>query len=610
MRLCYFLAFVLLASLVEAQMDTIQLSDVIVSDPRLKNQSNTQQVLVLNDSVITKNSNSLTDLLKFNSPIYFKENGLGMVSSPSFRGTTAQQTSVLWNGISINSKFLGQSDFNSGTGINYDEIAIKPGGGSVIYGSGAIGGSVHLNNNLEFRKGVEVDILAKYASFNTLGLAGKFSNSNDKVSYILSYARNSSDNDFEIESKKYINRNGQYWNNTLDGSLGYKLDTNNQLSIFLQAYQDQRHFAIVEEHASKTKYENQNFRGLLTWENRWNRLKSNFKLAYLNEDFKYFERLDEDFSSHGKLNSLIGKYDGTFKINQNLNTSFLAEYTMDKAQGDGNGIDDPQRNTLNLAVLMSHQLFDKLYYEAGIRTEFTEDYDSPLLYSFGLNYSPIKFYEAKFNISKNYRVPSFNDLYWQPGGNLELKAENSLQFELGQNISWKKNSLGVNLYYNEIHDMIRWVPMSGFIWSPMNTDEVISKGVEVFADLQKSFANHHLQLRGNYSYTISRNKATEKQLSYVPYHKANLAFTHAYKGLSWFLQGMYVGDVFSTTDESELFKIDKYQVWNAGINYEFGGTYRFNLGFKVNNLFNYYYQPLLYRPMPMRNYGLQLKINL
>lgn len=610
MRLCYFLAFVLLASLVEAQMDTIQLSDVIVSDPRLKNQSNTQQVLVLNDSVITKNSNSLTDLLKFNSPIYFKENGLGMVSSPSFRGTTAQQTSVLWNGISINSKFLGQSDFNSGTGINYDEIAIKPGGGSVIYGSGAIGGSVHLNNNLEFRKGVEVDILAKYASFNTLGLAGKFSNSNDKISYILSYARNSSDNDFEIESKKYINRNGQYWNNTLDGSLGYKLDTNNQLSIFLQAYQDQRHFAIVEEHASKTKYENQNFRGLLTWENRWNRLKSNFKLAYLNEDFKYFERLDEDFSSHGKLNSLIGKYDGTFKINQNLNTSFLAEYTMDKAQGDGNGIDDPQRNILNLAVLMSHQLFDKLYYEAGIRTEFTEDYDSPLLYSFGLNYSPIKFYEAKFNISKNYRVPSFNDLYWQPGGNLELKAENSLQFELGQNISWKKNSLGVNLYYNEIHDMIRWVPMSGFIWSPMNTDEVISKGVEVFADLQKSFANHHLQLRGNYSYTISRNKATEKQLSYVPYHKANLAFTHAYKGLSWFLQGMYVGDVFSTTDESELFKIDKYQVWNAGINYEFGGTYRFNLGFKVNNLFNYYYQPLLYRPMPMRNYGLQLKINL
>lgn len=610
MRLCYFLAFVLWTSLVEAQIDTIQLSDVIVSDPRLKNQSITQQVLVLNDSVITKNSNSLTDLLKFNSPIYFKENGLGMVSSPSFRGTTAQQTSVLWNGISINSKFLGQSDFNSGTGINYDEIAIKPGGGSVIYGSGAIGGSVHLNNNLEFRKGVGVDILAKYASFNTLGLSGKFSNSNDNISYILSYARNSSDNDFEIESKKYINRNGQYWNNTFDGSLGYKLDANNQFSLFLQAYQDERHFAIVEEHATKTKYENQNFRGLLSWQNRWNRLNSNFKLAYLNEDYKYYDRLDYDYVSHGKLNSIIGKYDGSFEINNQLNTSFLAEYTIDRANGDGNGIENPQRNTLNLALLMSHQLWDKLYYEAGIRSEFTEDYDSPLLYSFGLNYSPSNFYEAKFNISKNYRVPSFNDLYWQPGGNLDLKAENSLQFELGQNLKWKNNKLGVNVYYNEISDMIRWLPMSGSIWSPMNTDEVISKGFEVFSHLQKSIAYHHFQLNGNYSFTISRNKATKKQLSYVPYHKANLAFTHAYKDFSWFLQGMYIGDVFSTTDESELFKIDKHQVWNAGINYEFGINYRINLGFKVNNLFNYYYEPLLYRPMPMRNYGLQLKINL
>lgn len=610
MRIYYFLLFILIVSTVEAQMDTIHLSDVIVSDPRLKNQSKTQQVLILNDSVITKNSNSLTDLLNLNSSIYFKENGVGMVSSPSFRGTTAQQTSVLWNGISINSRFLGQSDFNSGTGINYDEIAIKPGGGSVIYGSGAIGGSVHLNNNLKFRKGLGVDLLAKYGSFNTLGLVGKFSNSNDRLSYNLSYARNSSDNDFEIESKNYINRNGQFWNNTFDGSLGYKLDARNQFSLFLQAYQDERHFAIVEEYATKTKYENQNFRGLLTWENRWNRLNSNFKLAYLNEDFKFYDRLEDNPTSHGKLNSFIGKYDGTYKINNQLNTSFLAEYTIDRANGDGNGIMNPQRNTLNLAFLMSHQLFNKLYYEAGIRTEFTEDYESPLLYSFGVNYSPSKFYEAKFNISKNYRVPSFNDLYWEPGGNLDLKAENSLQFELGQNFTWKKNTLGVNLYYNDISDMIRWVPMNGFVWSPMNTDEVISKGVEVYTHLQKSFANHHLQLNANYSYTVSRNKATEKQLSYVPYHKANVALTHAYKDFSWFLQGMYVGDVFSTTDESEMFKIDKYQVWNAGVNYEFGSNYRINLGFKVNNLFNYYYQPLLYRPMPLRNYGLQVKINL
>lgn len=33
---------------------------------------------------------------------------------------------------------------------DYNSISVKAGGGSVIYGSGAIGGTVHLNNDLVF----------------------------------------------------------------------------------------------------------------------------------------------------------------------------------------------------------------------------------------------------------------------------------------------------------------------------------------------------------------------------------------------------------------------------------------------------------------------------
>jgi iron complex outermembrane receptor protein len=54
-----------------------------------------------------KNSSNLSELLRFQSQVYIKENGRGAVSSPSFRGTTAQ-TAFVWNGININSNFLGQ----------------------------------------------------------------------------------------------------------------------------------------------------------------------------------------------------------------------------------------------------------------------------------------------------------------------------------------------------------------------------------------------------------------------------------------------------------------------------------------------------------------------
>ena len=162
------LLLLLLNYVVVAQVDTItRLQTVYVADNTLKKFSNSQRVFVLNDSIIAKNQLSLTSLLNFNSPIYFKENGLGMVSSPSFRGTTAQQTAVIWNGININSQLNGQTDFNVISTSNYNTIAVRSGGGSVIYGSSAIGGSVHLNNELEFKNQFKNEIQINFGSFKT-----------------------------------------------------------------------------------------------------------------------------------------------------------------------------------------------------------------------------------------------------------------------------------------------------------------------------------------------------------------------------------------------------------------------------------------------------------
>src|SRR5690606_18079838 len=97
--------------------------------------------------------------------IYFKENGYGMVSSPAFRGTTAQQTGVLWNGIKVNSALLGQTDFNSTSFKEYDNIVVKPGGGSILNGSGVIGGTIHLTTTPTFNKAIENKIHLNYGGF-------------------------------------------------------------------------------------------------------------------------------------------------------------------------------------------------------------------------------------------------------------------------------------------------------------------------------------------------------------------------------------------------------------------------------------------------------------
>ncbi|WP_458625918.1 TonB-dependent receptor [Winogradskyella sp. PC D3.3] len=106
-----------------------------------------------------------------------------MVSSPSFRGTNASQTAVIRNGISINSQLTGQTDFNTINTTNFKSVVIRSGGGSVQYGSGAIGGSIHLNNTLSFSPHFDNTVTLSYGSYDTKNLSYLSSYAKDKWSF-------------------------------------------------------------------------------------------------------------------------------------------------------------------------------------------------------------------------------------------------------------------------------------------------------------------------------------------------------------------------------------------------------------------------------------------
>ncbi|MFV0231755.1 Plug domain-containing protein [Empedobacter falsenii] len=154
----FFLCFNLIAGIAFAQTDTISLKPLIMNDVFLKNHYKSQSVIKLNDSILEQNPNQLTQVLQAQTPLYFKENGRGMVSSPSFRGTLASHTAVVWNGINVNSQTTGQTDFNLFTSNSFDGMIVKPGGGSIAYGTGAIGGTIHLLNKTEYNKGLNQKI--------------------------------------------------------------------------------------------------------------------------------------------------------------------------------------------------------------------------------------------------------------------------------------------------------------------------------------------------------------------------------------------------------------------------------------------------------------------
>lgn len=169
-------------------------------------------------------------------------------------------------------------------------------------------------------------------------------------------------------------------------------------------------------------------------------------------------------------------------------------------------------------------------------------------------------------MSKNFRFPSFNDLYWEPGGNINLKSETSVQADLNQEFSLNGFKLSITPYYIKIDNMIRWIPTAFGYWAASNTEKVESYGLESQLSYQKSFnENHSVKLIAGYAYTKSVDLETQKQLMYVPLHKFTSNVDYQYKFLNLFAQGMFNGLTYTTSDESKKYAIYPYFVMNAGV---------------------------------------------
>lgn len=591
----FFILFFGFCSILSAQKDSVQwLEEVQLSDVKLKQNSIGQLSEKLEDSVIEREEPLLTSLLKFNSPYFFRENGYGMVSSASVRGTGAAQTAVVWNGININSQFTGQTDFNTVNTRVFDEISLRPGGGGVVYGSGAIGGTVHLNNNLNFSGNTENKILASYGSFDTYqaGYSGKFSS--EKTSVNIDVSGISSDNDYQYPETDLKNENGDFYNVSLSAAIGQWLGRQHLLKFYSNYYQGERGFSGTMTTPSNSKYEDRNSRNLLEWKSFFGNLTSSLKLAWLGEEFKYYENRDTENFSFGNAKTGLIKYDLKYEFSENKNLEFIGDYTG--IDGKGSGISSASRKTTGFSVLWNHSL-QKFAYELTLRQEINDEYDSPLLFSAGGDYKFSELYSLRLNVSRNFRIPTFNDLFWQEGGNPDLKPETSLQGEVGNDLNFGNFELSLNAFYIDLSNLIRWVPDESGLWKPVNTEQAHNYGLEIFGKWKHQFENSVLSFNSGYSYTRAVDEQTGKQLIYTPYHKVNFSGAYNWKKLDIWFRSLYNGKIYTSSDNN--YELPGYFLGDIGAAYHISN---FSLQFQVQNLFDKNYQNMPSRPMPGRHF--------
>lgn len=580
-----------------AQTDTIQrLDTVVLNDSKLVHFSEGFKLQTLSDSLLDTHT-SLTDVLRFNTPIYFKENGYGMVSSPSFRGTNASQTAVIWNGIPINSALNGQTDFNTITPQASDAITVRSGGGSVPYGSGAIGGSIHLNNEMVFKDFSGTNLNLLYGSFGTAEgtfktkMASKTLFADVHVNFI------SSENDYEYIGTDQKNENGEFNRFNAGTDIGFKRK-NHLFTWNTNYFLGKRNFSNTLTAISRSRYEDVTTRNLFTWKATGKKYESTLKVAHLYEQYWYFANRETNDYDGGRAHTFMSDYAFDYKLQKDIKLSFNANYT--RIEGKGTNIGANTRNTLTAFVMLHHQVTDAFSYGASVRQSFLNDFDNPFLFSADASYKVANWYTIKANGSKNYRVPTFNDLYWNAGGNDALQPESSLQGELSNVFHFGKLQLEATGYYIDSNELIQWRPNASGVWMPENVSEVENYGGEFSATYKTRIKKHDFEIQANYAYTKAFNVEKQKQQLYVPFHKATGLFTYGFKHFRFEYQTYYNGKAFTTTDNKGSVKA--HSVANIRTSYTLGPkTNLITIGINANNIFNTYYENVAYRPMPNRN---------
>ncbi|MEQ8421069.1 MAG: TonB-dependent receptor [Arenibacter algicola] len=602
----FFIGLMAFAQVFGQRDGVIVLDEVILSDAKLLHFSKGTKVRVVNDSVQEKSGSSLTDLLRYNSNIYFKENGYGMVSSASFRGTNAQQTAVVWNGININSQLTGQTDFNTLIPGNYGDVVVRSGGGSVQYGSGAVGGAILLNDSFRFNDGWKNSLQTSYGSFNTSKLAFNTSLGKEKTSLQIGINHIASDNDYKYLGTDLRNENGAYDQLNINANVGFILSDQQILKVYHNTFNGDRDFSGTLTAPANENYRDLNHRSLIELSSFNERKIARLKVGHLYERYRYFPNNQREEFSFGQANTLLANYDYKYQLNK-ITLNGIIDFSSIWAKGTS--IENAQRSFVSGTFLFSHELSDKLNYGVNLRQEVVSDYQNPFLFSLNSSYKVAKNYIININGSKNHRVPTFNDLYWSgagASGNLEVLPETSWQVEIGQTIEVKNIALSLNAYSITTDNLIQWRPNTQGVWMAMNVQDVSQYGMELGFDWKRKWGNQELVWESEYAYTKSIDNTTKNQLLYVPEHMLRSNLAYQYKKLVAFYQFLYTGSVYTTTDNSD--SLSSYTVGNIGLDYHWPNIsgIKFILGLKVNNLFNKNYQNVAYRPMPNRNFQLQL----
>ncbi len=578
------------------------------------------------DSISIVESQNLSELIQQHSSVFIKDYGPSSLSSISFRGTGASHTQVQWNGVLLNSPMNGQVDFSLYPTIFFNQAELHHGAASLLDRNGALGGSVLLKNSQNFESKNTAFIKQSVGSFGAYKTELSTSFIQNKWLFETQLFYYTAQNDFEFKNISKKDSPIEQQKNAEMSQYGiqqgiYRQLKNGSFGGRIWLFDSDRNLApTITKDSANENQKDQSFRALLEYKQVKNKLSFTVTSGLIKDVLIY-----EDMSAkiYSKSNSYLA--DNLININYYLNNkiNIINNLNIRFETVESGGYSSTKQRTQG--SWMTGVVFNLGRVQLNVFNRFIalNNVFNPLAPCVGGKIQLLKKEQLylKANAGINYHYPSLNDLYWNPGGNPNLKPEKAQMIEAGfsytENTGNTELTLDVTGFYNYVSNWIIWLPTEFNYWSPTNLKEVENKGFEATFGLNTTFGKLTLKQNANYAQTASTNIKTNneldnsinKQLIYVPFHKFNYTLSAKYKNTSIYYNYSYTGMRFISTDNN--WYMPAYFIHNTSISQQIKlKKVMLTASFKANNLLNQDYQAMAYRAMPGRNFLFSISLGL
>ena len=613
-----------LQAIAGSTQDTLELKELLIQDSITPALQSGFTLHLKPDERRLGSDRSLSDYLSRMTSLRFKDYGPGLTSTPTFRSGDANHTQVIWNGFVLNSPMLGSVDFSNLPVSQFRSIDVYSGNSSNLYTNGALGGSVHINQSAEsnddgllleagggsfgnfggnFR--YQSEIKSK-KSKTSLSLTGELLQLNNRFRY---------KNTFLADNPRELMKNSQFSRANMSANLKTVFESSDIQLIYWYSGSDRQIPQPLNFYSNTSQNQKDYAHRVLMGFNK--KLKNdaifNAKIFYENNQNIYIDTVwgidnNNRFQTIQTQISYSQRLISRLKLNVRLNPNWTEASTDNYAKTH-------DALSVNGVVLLEGFWLsqNRLVSELGVRmNSFADDYATTPFG--GLTYYIIPSHLGLFgSYSENVRFPTFNERHWNPGGNINLNPERAKMLEGG--VRYKKGQMLLQAlaFHGDFTDRIRWVPSSGWIYSPINIDQSRSRGVEINYSHEVKIKNGGVFWSANANWTQAQwmTDTSEFQLSYVPNLAAGVNAGFRVSSFRFIYGHQYSSERFIVSDESS--SLPSYHIGTLSMSYkpiDLEDSHSLELRFEINNIWDSSYQIMPWRPMPGREFVFTLRYSL